>query len=361
MADEERVAEAPAEAPVGESESGEDTQSLSDALGDAYDEALASASDDAPEDVPEGSEGDAQDEGAGEEETPEPEEAAEEPGEPATPEHWAADDRAAFEKLPPEAKQPYLDARKSLERGFQAKFDEIATIRKDREAIDEMFGPVKDDMARAGLDTVGAVRHLIGWRQFIMTKPEQAIAEIAKTHGVDLRKLSGEDAAEPEDEIDPATGQKISEINSRIENLEKTTTKSQEAAAQQVQREALQLIDTFKAATDDAGAPKHPHFDAVRQGMQMRLRAAGQQGIRMTLEDAYDAEVYANPDTRKLVLEEQTRAQAAKRGEALKKDVQKAKKASKHNVQPAGGTAKAAPKKTWADEIGDVYDQAAAQ
>jgi hypothetical protein len=111
-----------------------------------------------------------------------------EPSAVTAPEHWSAADREAFEALPDAAKQLYMETRKSLERGYQAKFDSLADERKSVESLREFQGMFDENQLQqiqmAGLTPGAYVKRLVQIGQALATNPQQMLEYLAQQHGV---------------------------------------------------------------------------------------------------------------------------------------------------------------------------------
>ena len=105
----------------------------------------------------------------------------------------------------------------------------------------------------------------------------------------------------------------------RLEQLERTIAQQKQAAEQQAQAELNSEIAAF------ASDPSHSHFESVKSHIAALLQA----GTAKDLKDAYEQAVWANPQTRALVIAEQ---QAKERAEATQK-AQAAKTAASVNVR----------------------------
>jgi hypothetical protein len=129
------------------------------------------------------------------------------------------------------------------------------------------------------------------------TKAE-VIANIIQSYGVDLRALdsvlSGRLSAPPPD---PRTV----EVQRRAMALEQRVRQYESAAEQQTQQTVNAHLQQF------AADPKNEFFDDVRDMMADLIEA----GKAETLQDAYTASVWANPDTRKILLQREAEQRAA--------------------------------------------------
>jgi len=250
------------------------------------------------------------------------------------PDNWDAERKEAFAALPTtEAKETYLNTVKSLERGYQGKFDELATVRKEHEAISALLQPFEAQLNAAGMDRVAGIRQLVGAQQMLTQNPAQGIAQlvqqfggqnaqaivqqIAQQYGVMPAAQEGE-AAYHDPDI-----QELRQDNAEIRSL---LQQNETNAAASRQADAQNQINLFKQATDDSGNALHPHFDKVEAMMGTLIQG----GFAPDMQSAYDQAVYANPELRATLINQQTSDVAEKLNNERKGKVEASKKASKN-------------------------------
>lgn len=151
-------------------------------------------------------------------------------------------------------------------------------------------------------------------------------AQLARAYGVDLGQVSAE-----QPQIDP----NVAALQQQVQQLEGFI-RNQSLMGEQQQQQALNSeIAAF------AADPNHSHFEAVRPHMHALLQA----GQATSLADAYEQAVFANPQTRALMLAQQ---RDAERAEATKK-AEAARQAASVNVR-------ARPAMPTAQPIGSMDD-----
>ncbi len=134
---------------------------------------------------------------------------------PLAPEHWSAEDRGALDALPEEARALYLDKVKSLEAGYNRKFEQVAADRRNYETISEAFAasgiedmeefarkayasnqfnldevlePYAGQLQEADISPASYIERLIQVSQSIQAHPRETLLWLAEQHGVDLVK-----------------------------------------------------------------------------------------------------------------------------------------------------------------------------
>ena len=240
------------------------------------------------------------------------------------PKHWPKEEQDKFNVLDADTQHLVMDRFKAMEGDYTRKTQAIAKYKKRNEALDEIYGPFRDDFQRAGMDDVAATRQLLAAHKYLREDPKQAIKWLAKSYGVDLTAVNDDTATD--EYADPqmkAMQQQIAQLQGTINN--------QQQQAQNMQKQEVQaMIDNFQTAKDADGNLKHPHFDVVQNQMSGLISS----GVAKDIESAYEMAVYANPETRAKVLEEQVKKTTKQ--EVKAEAVQKAKKQQRVNVKGSG-------------------------
>lgn len=242
----------------------------------------------------------------------------------SAPKHWPKDEQEVFNSWDANVQHQVMDRYKAMEGDYTKKTQEIAKYRKRNEALDEIYGPFRDDFQRAGMDEVAATRQLLAAHKYLREDPQQALKWLAKSYGVDLTAVNDDTATD--EYADPqmkAMQQQIAQLQGTINN--------QQQQAQNMQKQEVQaMIDNFQTAKDVDGNLKHPHFDVVQNQMSGLISS----GVAKDIESAYEMAVYANPETRAKVLDEQVKKTTKQ--EVKAEAVQKAKKQQRVNVKGSG-------------------------
>jgi len=259
------------------------------------------------------------------------------------PDHWSAEARERFEAITDtEARRMVLDTRKSLERGYDRKFQDLAEERRQIAEWDSVFAPVEESLKLAGVNRTQAVQRLLAAQQMLERNPRQGIAYLAQQYGVDTTQpVQGEP-------VDP----QIAGLQAELHGV-KSLIQQQHEAEQRAKLSAVEKqIEDFRSATGDDGKPMYPHFEKV-QGVMARLADVNPDADLPTL---YEQAVYADPTTRAEVLAaEQRKVQDALAKEAKQKSA-KARKATTPQGAAAGkATVKGA---TMRESMELAYDKA---
>lgn len=287
----------------------------------------------------------------------EPPTPAETPAAPAVeaPQHWAAADKELFGRLPPDGQKFLLDRHKSMEGEFTRNMQAIAPIRKVADHWQpylQQFGPdaTPDKVFNHLLQAEYDLRH---------GTPEQKTAlfrKWAQDYQIDLGQPAQPAVDEYADPQVTAVRQELAEMKAWRASREQAETQHRQQQEQQ-QLQALQsTITSFEAEKTEAGAPAHPHFDAVRDTMAALIGSKQ----ATDLKTAYDMAVWARPDLRQQLLTAQQDAAAKKSAEEAKAKALKATTAgSSVSGSPVGQTSMP-PAKSIREELERAWSGARA-
>ena len=131
----------------------------------------------------------------------------------------------------------------------------------------------------------------------------------------------------------------IDALNQRLSAFER---QQQDTLREKVST-ALSVAETrlkaFTEAKDAEGKPAHPHFDRVRRQMALAVQTANAAGETLSLEDAYDRAVWADPELRQQLTAAQTRAEATKAAQARRDHAARAGRARTPDTASVSGAA----------------------
>lgn len=250
---------------------------------------------------------------------------------PATPDHWSAEEQAAFDALPPETKTLVEKRVAAIEADYQQK------TQANTEAVhlaDEVRAVVDTDfqqrLEKSGMTIGQGVQYLAQMERFASTKPAEYLAFVAQTvqsMGVDVAKTLGlgGQAAAPAAGDDAFVDPTVTQLQERLDRYER---QQAEQTRTRVLDDAGRQVAAVRDAKDASGNPLRPHFAEVENDMARLVRA----DPKMTLEAAYDAAVWSNPTVRaKVQASERAAADQKARDEAAA-----AQKARRGNVRTGG-------------------------
>ena len=227
---------------------------------------------------------------------------------------WSAENKAKWGTLPPDI-QAYIAQRdKESHEAISRAGQEIKAYEPIRGVIEQYA----DVFQRNGLQPHDAFGRMMAVEQMLAQNPRAAIEQIAKAYGVDLQ----------------GTGEQSANADPRVAELEARLAKAESHLSAQ-ERNRLNAEQSALAREIADFAKDKPHFESVRRIMAGLMQAEPQ----MSLQDAYDRAVYAEPTIRQSVLaEEQTKAAEKRKAEEAQR-VKDAKKAAGVNVKSSTGIA----------------------
>lgn len=240
------------------------------------------------------------------------------------PNTWTAASKAKWNDLPPDIQAEIGKREAEVERGF-TKLDEERTVGK---SFKETVSPYLPMIQAEGSTPIVAIQTLLNTAYRLRTSSPQEkgklIMDLAAQYGADLSQVS---------QSQPKTDPQLQAIQQELATLKNERHQELTSREQQDQAAVKSHIDAF------AADPKHVHFETVKAHMAALLK----NGQAKDLEDAYEKAIWAHPDTRSTLLEEQFASKEAKRLADVKEKADKARKAS---VSISGSPGATAPSKT---------------
>ena len=245
------------------------------------------------------------------------------------PQHWSAEDRERFAAMPKNAQEWALERDKAMTADYTRKTQEIAETRNRYQQIDQTLEPVRAALQANGITEAGYIQRLMEADRRLQTDPVRTIKWLAQNAGVDLATLEPGEGSE--------TDPQIAALRNQVQQLSEHLTTRERAEAEARQQETISTIENFQTATDEAGNPQYPHFEALRSTMGALIKAGHAAG----LEDAYNKAIRLDDTLYQQQLEaERTKAKQAE--EKLRSDaVAKAKPLARSSTPLPNGTVKA--------------------
>lgn len=234
----------------------------------------------------------------------------------APPDGWPSDARLAWDRLPraaQEALRADLDAgRISLGKPPQGEAapDPVREVVKTYEPLISQYGTTPEQY----------VRQLFEAARALDENPAEALKWLARSRGVDLATLvpQTQGAQASQGYVDPS----VAQLQQEITQLKGYLTQQERAQHDARLAEQQRAIDAFAQEKGSDGTPLRPHFNEVRVTMGRLM----QTGEATDMATAYDMAVWARPDLRQRILEQERKAEAAKREAEQRKAAEEAKK-----------------------------------
>lgn len=259
---------------------------------------------------------------------------------PEAPQHWSAADRSLFAKAPPEVQQRWIAREGELQRGYDAKFQEIAGFRREREQLDELLNPYARDLELRGVSRTQFLQSLVGGHKFLQENPREALLWLAQAYGVDPQQLT-----QPQEVADPRytkITQELSEVRNQFQGWTQQQHQAQHA-------EKLSRVQTFAESKGEDGQPAHPFFDEVSSDILALMKATP----GMDLQVAYNKALRMNDEVWEKVQAQKSLSTQAAKDRERKATVDKARRAAVGNE--AGSTTGTAKAKTLEQELRDGF------
>jgi hypothetical protein len=259
------------------------------------------------------------------------------------PEHWSAEDKAVFAKLPSEGQAFLLKRHGEMEAEFTRRSQANAGAVQFTQSLAPVFTDrrIQTSLQQMGLNPAQAVHEWAGLHVRAMSPNLQdrfnVLVDMTERMGLDPARIFAALNKSPlpeglsEAELkDPAVkyfadrlGQITSEQNALKNELQSRWAAENQARADAGQQHALANINQFADERGSDGQPLRPYFDAVLPILLDLYKANPQRNMAET----YDAACWSHPDVRKqLLAAEQMRVQS-------RHDVEKARIAQRGNAR----------------------------
>jgi hypothetical protein len=259
------------------------------------------------------------------------------------PEHWSAEDKAVFAKLPPEGQAFLLRRHGEMEAEFTRKSQASAGAVQFTQSLAPVFTDrrIQSSLQQMGLNPTQAVQEWASLHLRAMSPNQQerfgVLVDMTERMGLDPARIFSALSKPPlpeglsESELkDPAVkyfadrlGQTTGELNALKSEMQQRWAAENQARAEAGQAHALSNINQFADENGPDGKPLRPYFNTVLPILLDLYKANPQR----SLAESYDAACWSHPDVRKqLLAAEQLRQQS-------QHDVQKAKIAQRGNAR----------------------------
>lgn len=193
--------------------------------------------------------------------------------------------KAKWAVLDPEVRQEF----ERVEAEAQKARTEWNSKAERHNKFDALVAPHRDRLTLNGLDEFRYLESLIKADEMLRTQPQQALSQIASLYGVSLPGFQQQPGQQiPQAQEDP----RFSELQRQVASLNEVLTTRQEAEERAQTDQARTAWMTFR---EDAS---NPYAENVKEDMALLLR----EGRAQDLKSAYEMAVWANPETRKLMM-----------------------------------------------------------
>lgn len=261
---------------------------------------------------------------------------------------WSAQAKADFAALAPHIQDEILKRESDFSRGVN-KNRETAEF---GERLRQVIAPYEATIRAEGGTPELAVRDLLNTAYQLRTvSPLQKAAllmQVGQQYGADFNTYF---QTQQQGGVSPEIAQ-LMEENHQLKQKFQAWEQSQQQAGQQALSHA---VSAFMSETDESGQPKNLYVENVMDEMVALIPVIRQAepGLsqRDTLQKAYDRAIWARPDIRQTLVQQQTAEAEKKRKEAEAQAVQRAKQAAVSVTGAPNGASLPVPKDSVRSEL----------
>ena len=253
--------------------------------------------------------------------------------EPAVTDEWMDAPKAykkefqdSFKTLSPEWRQYLIEREKQSERGFS----DMGNKLNDLKWVDNLYNTRAERLKANGYSKAqDYIEQLAQIEDALSADPQSTLQALAEAYGVKFNDNTA-----------------LSSLQRQVNDVQQLVAAQRQYIQQQQQETGNRLVNEFVNAKDEAGNPKHPYFNDVREVMTDLIR----KGAANDLDTAYNMAIWTNGDIReKLIQAEKAKELAAK--------VDKAKKAKDAGFNPTSKTVPPAKEETLRDSLERIYEE----
>lgn len=247
------------------------------------------------------------------------------------PSSWKREVADKWKDLPPEIKSEINRRETEYHKGIEP-YKQYANIGRQME---QAIGPYAQNLQNSGVHPTQAIHHLLGIEDKLRngdpTTKAQTLIKVAQDYGIDIGQLAQTPPADPRLY---QMEQQLQHERMQRQQYEQTITERDNAAV-------MSEIDQF------ASDPKNTHYNAVRNDMAALL----QSGMASNLQEAYDRAVWARPDLRQSLIEQERTKAAQEAAQAARQ---------KRAQSAASGVKGSAPTRSTGNPGSDLHSIVAA-
>jgi len=245
-------------------------------------------------------------------------EAPPEPGWKAYPKTWKPEHSAHWNSLPEAVKEEAQRREDDFHKGLEP----YKAKAQMGERLERLLKPHEEVIQRYGLDTEKLLGNLLqAQMQLSLGKPEDRVAlikQLLTSYNIDPATLGGQPAGDAP-YIDPT----LVTLQSEVAEVKSALNAEQQRRTVELRKQAAAEVESFRA--DKA----NDLFDQAANEIGQILKSDS----KITLAEAYERATWVNPDTRKIRMEREAKAQAAAAEKAERERAEKAAAATRGSVR----------------------------
>jgi hypothetical protein len=205
---------------------------------------------------------------------------------------WKKDYRPHWKTVPKEVREEIARREQAMMNGMRA----TEAARRTQHELDRIVAPYMDHIKAENSTPMVAVENMLKTAHALRTATTQdkarLIAGLVQRFGVDIGMLDSELASHlsPDGKSRTALSEMVQQEMQPVRQFMSSMQQQRQMAEQQATQRVAQDMGEF--------AKSHQHFDTLRIEMADLIEVADRQGQSLTLQDAYDRALWANPQTR---------------------------------------------------------------
>ena len=253
--------------------------------------------------------------------------------EPAVTDEWMDAPKAykkefqdSFKTLSPEWRQYLIEREKQSERGFS----DMGNKLNDLKWVDNLYNTRAERLKANGYSKAqDYIEQLAQIEDALSADPQSTLQALAEAYGVKFNDNTA-----------------LSSLQRQVNDVQQLVAAQRQYIQQQQQETGNRLVNEFVNAKDEAGNPKHPYFNDVREVMTDLIR----KGAANDLDTAYNMAIWTNGDIREKLIQ-------AEKAKELATKVDKAQKAKDAGFNPTSKTVSPAKEETLRESLERFYEE----
>ena len=232
----------------------------------------------------------------------------------------------SFKTLSPEWRQYLIEREKQSERGFS----DMGNKLNDLKWVDNLYNTRAERLKANGYSKAqDYIEQLVQIEDALNADPQSTLQALAEAYGVKFNDNTA-----------------LSSLQRQVNDVQQLVAAQRQYIQQQQQETGNRLVNEFVNAKDEAGNPKHPYFNDVREVMTDLIR----KGAANDLDTAYNMAIWTNGDIREKLIQ-------AEKAKELATKVDKAQKAKDAGFNPTSKTVPPAKEETLRDSLERIYEE----
>jgi hypothetical protein len=268
------------------------------------------------------------------------------------PSSWKPTAKAAWANLPPEIRAEVHRRESDFLKGQSGLLPDAHLGQSMRSVIEPYRAIIDAEGGTPERAVADLLRTAALFRMGTAQQKQQALQQIARQYGISMEPDKRPD-------IQTADGQGFNQPTSyqdpRVDQLFQYLQGQENARQHETQKQVESAANSWINESAPDGKPLRPYLDDVMPGMNVRVPAIRSQNPSLShkevLQQAYEQEIWANPEIRSLLIKQQQDEASARSRTENQERVNLAKRASSVNVPRRGSTLTPAKPGSMAETI----------